>query len=265
MSLRLRQEVQALPRRPAASERLSSSGSNFPITHVVAAAVTRDDGRVLLAQRPAGKHLAGAWEFPGGKLERGEARVAGLSRELREELGIEISQPRPLIRVHHAYPHGEVLIDMWVVTRYAGEPRGLDGQALQWCLREELASIDLLPADRPIVRALSLPEWLTAASSALYEIRDPRGRARWGAGPGSAEGDPRAGDGKLRGMMCGTAEQALSAAGAGGLDMLVMRSRLPEPVMRRLCEEVPIAVYASGIPLEAAWALGATGVSLLEG
>ena len=173
MSLRIRKEVQALPRRAAASERLTR-GANRAAIHVVAGAVVGGDGRVLIAQRPPGKHLAGAWEFPGGKLEPGETRAAGLARELREELGIDIHQPRPLIRVRHAYADGEVLIDAWVVTRYDGKPRSLDGQALRWCRPEELASAGLLPADRPIVRALRLPPRLTQASTDAL----PRGGSR---------------------------------------------------------------------------------------
>ena len=122
--------------------------------HVVAAAVTRADGCVLIAQRPAGKRLAGSWEFPGGKVEPGETRVQALSRELREELGIIIGQPSPLIQVRHAYSFGDVLIDFWVVYCYQGEPKGLEGQTLRWCTPDELSAADLLPADRPIVKAL---------------------------------------------------------------------------------------------------------------
>ncbi len=122
--------------------------------HVVAAAVTRADGCVLIAQRPAGKQLAGSWEFPGGKVEPGETRVQALSRELREELGIIIGQPSPLIQVRHAYAFGDVLIDFWVVYCYQGEPQGLEGQTLRWCTPDELSAADLLPADRPIVKAL---------------------------------------------------------------------------------------------------------------
>jgi 8-oxo-dGTP diphosphatase len=123
-------------------------------THVVAGAIFDDAGRVLIAQRPPGKRLAGSWEFPGGKLELGETRVEALTRELREELGIEIREPQPLMQVRHDYPFGEVLIDMWVVTEYSGMPRGLDGQALRWCPLSELDGAELLPADRPIVAAL---------------------------------------------------------------------------------------------------------------
>jgi 8-oxo-dGTP diphosphatase len=94
---------------------------NKPPIHVVAAAVIDSAGRVLIAQRPPGKHLAGGWEFPGGKLEPGEDRRLGLARELREELGITLlAAPRPLIRVRHAYDFGEVLIDMWVVRQFSG-------------------------------------------------------------------------------------------------------------------------------------------------
>jgi 8-oxo-dGTP diphosphatase len=131
-----------------------SAHSPRPVIHVVAAALIDAAGRVLIAQRPPGKHLAGGWEFPGGKLEAGEEREAGLARELKEELGITIEAPRPLIQVSHAYPSRDVLLDVWVVRNYRGEPRGLDGQALRWCTLEELDRADLLPADGPIVRAL---------------------------------------------------------------------------------------------------------------
>ncbi|MGO9993060.1 MAG: NUDIX domain-containing protein [Steroidobacteraceae bacterium] len=217
--------------------------------HVVAGAVTRADGRVLIAQRPPGKQLAGSWEFPGGKLEPGEARAAGLARELQEELDITIRDPRPLVRVRHTYPYGEVLIDMWVVTRYAGEPRGLDGQSLRWCTQDELATADLLPADRPIVRALRLPERLTAACTPYYDIGESRMRI----------------DRKLCGVLCSTVEEAVSAAnGDGRPDFLVMRRELPAEHLQHLCESVPVPVFARGIRPEAAWVLGASGISMLD-
>ena len=95
--------------------------------HVVAGVVYDTDGRILIAQRPPGKQLAGGWEFPGGKLEPGEARRDGLARELQEELGIVIGVSRPLLRVTHVYAHGELLLDAWVVKHYSGIPAGLDG------------------------------------------------------------------------------------------------------------------------------------------
>jgi 8-oxo-dGTP diphosphatase len=136
--------------------------------HVVAAAVLDGAGRVLIAQRPPGKHLAGGWEFPGGKLEPGEDRVAGLARELREEIGIAISDPEPLIQVTHRYEYGDVLLDVFVVRRFDGDPVGLDGQAIRWCALNELEGAGMLPADLPIIEALMGLE-------ALRGLEAPRG------------------------------------------------------------------------------------------
>jgi len=119
---------------------LSAGTHRHGVTHVVAAAVIDASERVLIAQRPPGKHLAGGWEFPGGKLEASESRRDGLARELLEEIGIAIAKPRPLIRLRHTYPYGEVLLDIWVVRRFSGEPQGLDGQQLRWCSQDELAT-----------------------------------------------------------------------------------------------------------------------------
>jgi 8-oxo-dGTP diphosphatase len=130
---------------------LSSPGR---LVHVVAGALVDGAARVLIAQRPAGRHLAGGWEFPGGKLEPGEERRAGLARELHEELGVTIEAAYPLMCAQHAYRDRRILLDVWVVTGYRGEPRPLDGQGLKWCTAEELAAATLLPADRPIIPAL---------------------------------------------------------------------------------------------------------------
>ena len=239
----IRAQVQALPRHSAASERLTRQ-PEAP-THVVAAAVIDSTGRVLIAQRPPGKHLAGGWEFPGGKLEAGEDRRAGLVRELREELGITlIAPPRPLIRVRHRYDYGEVLIDTWVVRRYSGEPRGLDAQALRWCTRDELETANLLPADGPIVAALRLPERLSQLSTPDYVL----GR--------SADADPA---GRLRGVWCVGLADAMAASDAGA-DFLVLRERLAQLEIRSLCELVAVPVYVRGLGVETAWEIGATGI-----
>jgi len=216
-------------------------------THVVAAAVIDGRGRRLIAQRPPGKHLAGGWEFPGGKLKPAEDRRTGLARELREELGIEIGAPRPLIRVRHAYDYGDVLIDMWVVRQYTGEPRGLDGQALRWCTQDELESVELLPADGPIVAALRLPERLSHASTGEYVL----GR--------SAEADAA---GRLRGVWCSGMADAMAASDAGA-DFLVLRNALSHAEITSICELVAVPVYAPGLALEEAWALGASGTAEL--
>jgi len=121
---------------------------------VVAAALYDEQGRVLIAQRPQGKHLEGRWEFPGGKVARGESEAAALTRELREELGIEVAESSPFMRLTHCYSDRSVELSMWIVERFAGVPRGLDGQLLRWVPPEELVEEDLLEADRPFIDAL---------------------------------------------------------------------------------------------------------------
>jgi mutator protein MutT len=249
--VRLGQEVQALSRRFAASERLTRSPSmSAPAIRVAAGVLVGRRGRVLIAQRPPGKHLAGAWEFPGGKLEPGEGSVAGLRRELREEIGVEIDRPRPLMRLRHTYSYGEVLLDVWVIRRFRGEPRSLDGQALRWCGRRELEGADLLPADRPIVGVLGLPERLCRAKSLDYEVVSFERCT--GAG---AMRSPR-----LKGVLCRDAREAEAAASAGA-KFLAMRSFLPLMQLARLCARVDVPVFARGVPLERALLLGATGVN----
>jgi 8-oxo-dGTP diphosphatase len=125
------------------------------VIHVVAGALFDASGRVLIAQRPPGKHMAGGWEFPGGKVEQGEEPFAALKRELHEKLGINIHEAAPLIAYEHQYPHRRVLLDLWVVTRYCGEPQPLDAPALQWVAVDELESAGLLEADRPMIGALA--------------------------------------------------------------------------------------------------------------
>jgi 8-oxo-dGTP diphosphatase len=122
--------------------------------HVVAGALFDEQGRVLIAQRPPGKHMAGGWEFPGGKLEPGEQPLAGLKRELQEELGIETLEATPLIAYEHGYSDRRVLLDLWLVSRYAGEPSSVEGQPLQWVMIDELETVGLLEADRPMIPAL---------------------------------------------------------------------------------------------------------------
>ncbi|MEW7983874.1 MAG: Nudix family hydrolase [gamma proteobacterium symbiont of Phacoides pectinatus] len=124
----------------------------------VAVAVIQDArGRVLLSRRPEHAHQGGLWEFPGGKLEQGEGVDQALRREIKEELGLEVSAHSPLIRFVHHYPDKRVLLDVRRVTRYSGLPRGLEGQPLAWVDLEEIGRYPLPPADRPIVHALRLP------------------------------------------------------------------------------------------------------------
>ncbi|MGH8495317.1 MAG: Nudix family hydrolase [Gammaproteobacteria bacterium] len=126
--------------------------------YVVAGILTDSTDRVLICRRLPGKPMAGKWEFPGGKLERGEARIAGLRRELDEELGIAVDRARPLIRFGHDYTSLSVTLDIWRVERFSGEPSGRQGQELAWVEPAELPALDLLEADRPIVTAITLPD-----------------------------------------------------------------------------------------------------------
>jgi 8-oxo-dGTP diphosphatase len=120
--------------------------------------VLRDrEGRVLIAERPAGKPLAGFWEFPGGKLEPGEAAFDALRRELHEELGIRVRDAYRLMRFSHRYPEREVELDVWRVTAWDGVPASQEGQHLEWVLPEQMGDWQLLPADEPIVKSLRLP------------------------------------------------------------------------------------------------------------
>ncbi len=212
---------------------------------MVAGAVIDAEDRVLIAQRPPGKHLAGGWEFPGGKLRPGEDRRVGLARELREEIGIEIRAPRPLLRLRHTYPFGQVSLDVWVVRHYLGEPQALDAQALRWCTQTELESTELLPADKPIIAALRLPERLTQASTSHYTV---------------AEASVRTADGQLRGIFCTSLPEAEQAV-AEGADFLVLFGVFPRAEISMLCESVFVPVYVRDLALEDAWALGASGIS----
>ena len=124
------------------------------ILEIVAGALLDAHGRVLIAQRPAGKELAGRWEFPGGKLQTDEPPFAGLVRELREELGIEVHAAEPLLRYRYEYPDKTVWLDVWTVTSWSGHVQSLDAQALEWVTVESLPTRDLLEADAPIVAAL---------------------------------------------------------------------------------------------------------------
>jgi mutator mutT protein len=132
----------------------SGTEAHKPRIRVVAAAMFDAEGRVLIAERPAGKHMAGRWEFPGGKIGEAEPEERALVRELREELGVEVLESRPFMRLSHEYEDRHVELSMWLVERFTGVPRGLDGQRLKWVLPRQLDDEDILEADRPFVEAL---------------------------------------------------------------------------------------------------------------
>jgi 8-oxo-dGTP diphosphatase len=124
------------------------------IVRVVAGVMRDGHGRVLINERPPGKHMSGYWEFPGGKVARGESAEAALARELSEELGVRVERSRPLVRLRHDYADRTVELDVLIVESYQGVPQSLEGQALKWVRAQELSSEVLLPADLPIVQAL---------------------------------------------------------------------------------------------------------------
>ena len=123
---------------------------------VVAAAVFDGERRVLLADRPAGKHMAGWWEFPGGKVAEGESDPDALVRELREELGVDARPVAEVMTITHDYPDRTVDIVLWHATIVSGVPRGLDGQQLKWVDTYALGEERLLEADRPFIAPLQL-------------------------------------------------------------------------------------------------------------
>lgn len=127
---------------------------------VAAGVVQRGDGRVLVAERRLGATLAGRLEFPGGKLEAGEDPSEALRREFLEELDTVVIEARPLLRFEHAYPGCRVRLYVYRVVRWRSEPAGREGQRLVWASTAELRQLPLLPADRPILTALDLPETL---------------------------------------------------------------------------------------------------------
>ncbi len=123
---------------------------------VVACALLDPDNRVLIAQRPEGKSLAGLWEFPGGKVDAGEAPEAALIRELREELGIETKEAclAPLTFASHAYPEFHLLMPLYVCRRWQGVPSSREGQALKWVRAKALRDYPMPPADLPLIAPL---------------------------------------------------------------------------------------------------------------
>ncbi|HUF82437.1 MAG TPA: Nudix family hydrolase [Burkholderiales bacterium] len=124
---------------------------------VVAAVLSQDDGRFLLGQRPAGKVYAGYWEFPGGKIEPGEAPPAALRRELHEELGIEVERAYPWLTRDYDYAHAAVRLRFFRVVRWSGTLHGRENQRFAWQYPDAISVDPLLPANAPILRALRLP------------------------------------------------------------------------------------------------------------
>lgn len=181
------------------AEKISSK-----IVDVAVGLILREDGTLLLGDRPMDKPWPGWWELPGGKLEPGETVMQALARELDEELGIQVTRATPWITYVHAYPHTTVRLAFCRVTGWEGEPRGLEGQKLGWLTPQEaLATEMLLPAALPPLNWMQLPERYAvtaigepgrlpaflqrldaalAAGLKLVQLREPG----WPGGPGTA-------------------------------------------------------------------------------
>lgn len=130
------------------------------IVLVAAVALIDVDGRVLLAQRPEGKSMAGLWEFPGGKVEPGESPEQALIRELREELGIETwgSCLAPLTFASHSYDDFHLLMPLFACRKWDGQPQAMEGQKLAWARPKDMRDYPMPPADVPLISILR--DWL---------------------------------------------------------------------------------------------------------
>ncbi|MBV4396389.1 Nudix family hydrolase [Advenella alkanexedens] len=172
-----------------------------PHIHVAVGVIIRDNGEILLGQRPKGKPWEDWWEFPGGKIEAGESVHQALCRELKEELDITVEQATPWVNFVHEYPKNIVHLAFWKVTRWQGTPTGLENQQLAWTQPESAEQLgQLLPASLPPLKWLGIPDryaisaigsaanapaWLEKLDSLLdrgirlFQLREPN----WDEGP----------------------------------------------------------------------------------
>ena len=127
--------------------------------HVAVGVVQNEKGEVLIAKRPDHVHQGGLWEFPGGKVEIGETVQQALTRELNEELGIEVQFIEPLIKIPYHYPDRSVLLDVWTVKSFTGQAVGREGQIIEWRAVDALSGYAFPAANQPIITALSLPRF----------------------------------------------------------------------------------------------------------
>ncbi len=125
--------------------------------HVAVGVIRNRHGEILITKRHDHVHQGGLWEFPGGKVESGETVEAALRRELHEELGIQVTESAPLIQVRHHYDDRCVLLDVFEIERFEGEPRSREGQPLAWVMPEKLSPSAFPAADKPIIDAVRLP------------------------------------------------------------------------------------------------------------
>ena len=127
------------------------------LVHVAVGVIVNVDGKILIAKRALSAHQGGLWEFPGGKVDAGETVQQALIRELREELAIEVVTCEPLIQIRHHYSDKSVLLDVYKITQFNGEPRGNEGQPILWADAKQLHEFEFPAANHPIINAINLP------------------------------------------------------------------------------------------------------------
>lgn len=132
----------------------------------------RNDGNVLLAERPTGKESAGCWEFPGGKFEPGEQPLQALARELREELGVDIEKPYPWISYEYEYANKVVRLHFYRVCSWRGTPHGKEGQRISWQDPSAITVSPLLPANERVLRALNLPSIYAITNAGKFGVAE---------------------------------------------------------------------------------------------
>jgi 8-oxo-dGTP diphosphatase len=150
------------------------------VIEVAAAVIQRPDGAFLLAQRPAGKVYAGYWEFPGGKIEPGEAADKALARELREELGLEVGEAFPWLTRVYTYPHGTVRLQFFRIASWSKEPHPLEDQAISWQAPGTALAAPMLPANAPVLAALALPTEYAVTDARRFGLAHLEARLRSG-------------------------------------------------------------------------------------
>ena len=136
------------------STAMARLGNRVKRVGVAIGIISNQERQILISRRLPGKILAGYWEFPGGKIEPGEASEAALIRELDEELGITVHSVNSLFQIHYDYPEKQVQLDVWQVGAYTGIPMSCEGQTIQWASMDELNDFKFLPANAQIIAEL---------------------------------------------------------------------------------------------------------------
>lgn len=137
------------------------------LLHVAVGVVRNRQGEILISLRHDHLHQGGLWEFPGGKVEPMESAEDALRRELREELSITVEQATPLIKIRHDYGDRQVLLDVWQVNAFGGNPQGLENQPILWVSPDKLHQFDFPAANRPIAAAARLPRFYPIVNGGL--------------------------------------------------------------------------------------------------